>query len=236
MGISVIIVAAGESKRFLHVNNKTHPGIKKQFIKINGKPLLYWTIEKFHKIKVVDEIVIVLPEKDINKWAAKIQKRFCKVKAIVSGGNTRVDSVKNGLDKISVKSDIVIIHDGVRPLVEAQTFLNSISAAKNYGASIVAIPVRDTLKLADNKRQIIKTVDRANMWQAQTPQVFKTKLIKGFYDKINPETVYYITDDAQVLERNKIPVKIVPGSYLNIKITTKEDLKILKHFLVKQSA
>ncbi len=218
-----IITAGGTGKRM---------GQPKQFLEIAGKPMLEQTISVFEKANCIDEIILVISPEEIEK--AK-QFKFKKIKKIVAGGKERQDSVNNGLKELPNDCEIVAIHDGARPFVEVKIIERAVEEAKKNGAVVVGVPVKDTIKqIAKNKQQtanntktaIIKTVDREQLWQAQTPQVFKKEIILKAYEQ--GYNKYKVTDDAMLVEKLGVPVKMVMGSYQNIKITTPEDLKLAK--------
>jgi 2-C-methyl-D-erythritol 4-phosphate cytidylyltransferase len=157
-----------------------------------------------------------------------------KVSQIIPGGKRRQDSVKNGMDALPKDEDIVVIHDGVRPFVTKNMIEDSIHAAVRYGAVIVAMPVKDTIKMSNPDGTVLKTLDRESLWQIQTPQTFQAKVIKEAYHRAT-EDGFAGTDDASLVERLGVKVHILPGSYTNIKITTPEDLLLAKLFLKMKS-
>lgn len=210
MKISAIIVAAGIGKRF---------GSKKQFEIIGKKKVIELTVSKFLKISEIKNIVVVLPKKDISQ-----KFNFLNHVKIVAGSKTRQRSVFKGLSVLSSDTNIVVIHDGVRPFISEKIIKNSILAAKKYGASVVAVPSKDTVKIVKNGF-IISTPERQNIFLAQTPQVFKYPLIMKAYKKAFKEN-YFSTDDSALVEKLGKKVKIILGDYKNIKITTKNDLSL----------
>ena len=216
MKIVALIAAAGKGKRM-------NARISKPFIYISGKPILAYTIEKFEKCKIIDKIyLIVSPE----------EKEISKVKELVDGGETRQDSVYNGIKALDKDTDIVVIHDGARPLVEETIIRDSIEKAQKYGAAIAVIPIKDTVKKSENDFFINKTLNREKIWRAQTPQTFKYDIIltahhQAFKDK------YLVTDDAAIVERYGHKVKLIIGSKENIKITTPFDIIMAEIFLKK---
>ncbi|MFH0948597.1 MAG: 2-C-methyl-D-erythritol 4-phosphate cytidylyltransferase [Elusimicrobiota bacterium] len=216
MKIALIIVAAGSGKRF---------GSKKQFELIGKKKVIELTVQKFLSITEINNIVVVLPKEDIKKnVVAYFNLRSFRIK-IIPGGKTRQHSVFNGLSTLSSDTDIVLIHDGVRPFVSEKIIKDSISAAKKYGACVVAVSVKDTVKITKNGF-VVSTPERKNIFLAQTPQTFKYSLIMKAYKKAFKEK-YFSTDDSALVEKLDEKVKIVSGDYKNIKITTKDDLKSL---------
>ena len=213
MKIAAIILAAGKGLRF---------GSKKQFEFIGKRKVIELTVSKFLKISDIKNIVLVLPKEDIKNVGQTF--RFAKKIKIVPGGQTRQHSVFNGLSVLDSDTDIVLIHDGVRPFVSEKIIKNSIISAKKYGASVVAVPSKDTVKIC-KEGFVISTPERRNIFLAQTPQTFKYSLIMRAYKKAF-ERKYFSTDDSALVEKLGKKVKIVSGNYKNIKITTKSDLKI----------
>ena len=211
-----IIVAGGQGKRM---------GRPKQFLKIAGKPMLAWTVDAFQRVKAIDGIILVVAP-DQQTAAARI--KASKILAIVPGGKQRQDSVRNGLAVLPPGAQIVLIHDGARPAVSAETINGTIRAARQHGAAIAAVPLKDTIKqVARRDPRIVKTLDRSELWAAQTPQTFTMPVIKKAYE----QPVHDVTDDAAAVERLGIPVQIVMGSSANLKVTTPEDLSIMEAIL-----
>ncbi|MBZ2175208.1 2-C-methyl-D-erythritol 4-phosphate cytidylyltransferase [Schnuerera sp. xch1] len=223
--ISVIIAAAGMS-------NRMGSKINKQFIYLNDKPILAHTVEKFEKCKYVDEIIIVAKEDEINYCKKEIIKRykFRKVSKIVRGGRERQESVYNGILALDRKTNIVLSHDGARPFVKVKNIIDSIKGAIKYGACVIGTPVKDTIKIVANNKDIDNTPKRDLLWAAQTPQCFKKEIIMEGYRKAI-EDKFVGTDDSMLVERLGINVKVIMGNYENIKITTPEDLIIAESIL-----
>jgi 2-C-methyl-D-erythritol 4-phosphate cytidylyltransferase len=151
--------------------------------------------------------------------------QYRKISQIIPGGKRRQDSVRNGLDALSVDAEIIVIHDGVRPFVTKEMIEESIRSAIRFGAAIIAMPVKDTIKVAHPDGTVLKTLERESLWQAQTPQTFQAPLIREAYLKA-AEDGFIGTDDASLVERLGKKIHILPGSYTNIKITTLEDLML----------
>jgi 2-C-methyl-D-erythritol 4-phosphate cytidylyltransferase len=160
--------------------------------------------------------------------------QFKKVSQIVPGGKQRQESVKNGMDALPKDEDIVVIHDGVRPFVSKTMIEDSIHSAVRYGAVILGMPVKDTMKMSNPDGTVLKTLARESLWQIQTPQTFQAKVIKEAYHRAT-EDGFLGTDDASLVERLGVKVHILPGSYANIKITTPEDLLLANLFLKMNS-
>ena len=215
-----LIVAAGKGTRM-------NTDISKQYIDIAGKPLIAWTIEAFEDCEYIDEIVLVVSRDDIVYCKQNIVDVYGKgkIRSIVAGGVTRQESVSNGLCEVSGQCEIVLIHDGARPFVREETIIESIFTASETGASCVAVPVKDTIKSSDWNGFIDNTLNREFLWSVQTPQTFKYDLILNAH-KLATEEGIEGTDDSVLVERTGHKVKLVMGSYDNIKITTPEDLPI----------
>lgn len=217
---SAVIVAAGRGSRMNMDKNK-------QYIDIKGKPVIARTLQAFEDNRFINEIVLVVNERDILycKQAIVEEYGFNKVKTLVAGGNHRQESVYNGLCEVSGKCEVVLIHDGARPFVRDECIEDSIHAADEFSAACVAVPVKDTIKISDVGGFIKQTLDRSVLWSIQTPQAFKFDVaLKAHRRAI--EQGYTGTDDAVLAERLGYKVKLVMGGYDNIKITTQEDLNI----------
>ncbi|GAA0866370.1 2-C-methyl-D-erythritol 4-phosphate cytidylyltransferase [Paraclostridium tenue] len=222
----VIIVAAGTGSRM-------KKDINKQFIKLNDKEIIAHTIDKFYNNDNIDDIVVVIKEEEEKYFIDNVINKygFDDIK-IAYGGNERQDSVYNGIKKLNNNCDVILVHDGARPFVTGDIIENSIEEAKKYNAVVVGVKVKDTIKIVSEDGSIIDTPDRRYLWSVQTPQVFKCDIItKAYEDAYNKN--YYGTDDAMLVERIGYNVKMVEGSYDNIKITTPEDLKFGEQILKK---
>ncbi len=208
--------------------------VSKQFLSINGRPVLAHTLARFETCAVIDEIVLVIREAERDRCAHIVaDARAAKVSALVNGGTERQDSVWNGLRQLSPRTEIVLIHDAVRMFVTPDILAQSIEYARECGASVVAVPANDTIKTVTSRRNgffVERTLDRRQLWQVQTPQTFQYSLICDIHQQARSQE-FSGTDDAMLLERFGHPVKIVPGSYRNIKITTPDDLLIAEAFL-----
>jgi len=225
MKADAVIVSAGKGLRFME-------GKKKQFHFLEGKPILAHTLDRFETCPLIRSIRLVAGQEDMDYCLKEIveQYRFQKVSQIVPGGKRRQESVKNGIDALPKDTDIVAIHDGVRPFVTQAMIEDSIHSAVRYGAVILAMPVKDTIKMSNPDGTVLKTLDRESLWQVQTPQTFQVSVIKEAYSKA-AEDAFIGTDDASLVERLGVKVHILPGSYTNIKITTAEDLWLANLFL-----
>lgn len=217
---TALIMAAGKGTRM-------NADINKQYMEIAGIPVLARTLGAFQKCDEIDSIVIVINEDELNLCKKNIVERynFTKVKALVSGGSERQNSVYKGLCSLEDKDGLVLIHDGARPFVSQQNIIDCISAIKKYGACGVGVRLKDTLKISDRDGFVAQTPDRTNLWSIQTPQGFYIPIILAAHEKAIQDD-FLGTDDMMLVERQGIPVKIVEGSYQNIKITTPDDLII----------
>lgn len=226
MYTSAVVVAAGRGLRFRYK-------VPKPLIEIDSQPVIIYSLLTLSRHPEIKEIILVANRKNLKAIINKTKKyRIAKIKHIVLGGPKRQDSVKNGLGAICPKTELVLIHDGVRPFIDKKIVSSVIKEAKISGAAIVGVPVKATIKSVRcqvsgvRDRFIIeKTLSRDNLWEAQTPQVFKKDLIVKAYKKFGKMNV---TDDAMLVEKLGAKVSIVPGSYNNIKITTPEDLIIAR--------
>lgn len=235
MHTTAIILAGGKGTRM-------NTDIPKQYIRVDDKPILYYTIKAFEESNV-DDIVIVTGDSVIygeseRAYCAQIisEAGFAKVKAYADGGKERYNSVMNGMEKVNPHTDIVLVHDGARPCIEPDYINICINDTVKYGSSVMAVPSKDTIKIADCDGNVVDTPDRNTLWMIQTPQGFMYQELKNAYNKLKNDktTDLNITDDAMVMENfgTRKP-HISRGLYTNIKVTTKEDLKILNFFLKK---
>ena len=227
--ITAIVLAAGSGSR---MKNKT----KKQFMEIKGKPVIWYSLFEFEKSRV-DEIILVTGKEDIDYCKKEIVEKYNlkKIKNVVAGGSERYESVYNGLKEVT--GNIVLIHDGARPLINNEIIERSIEGTIKSDACVVGVPVKDTIKRADKEGYIIDTPNRSELWITQTPQSFKTDLVKMAYKKMKEDsekgnTTLNITDDAMVVEEfTTNQVRFVQGDYKNIKVTTPEDIDIAELFI-----
>ena len=225
MKTTAIVLAAGSGKR---MNSKVH----KQYLLIKDKPVLYYSLKAFEDSQV-DEIVLVVGAGEVEYCKKDIveQYGFQKVCAVVEGGKERYHSVFEGL-KAAGKTDYVLIHDGARPFLTQAIIERTISAVCQYQACVVGMPVKDTIKIIDENNCAKETPNRSSVWMVQTPQAFSYELIYDAYERMLAEEDSAITDDAMVVERmTDRKVKLIEGSYQNIKITTPEDLVIAEAYL-----
>lgn len=204
---SAVIVAGGSGSRM---------GRPKQMLPLGAKPVLVRTVEAFLQMPEIKEIVVVTPSEN----RAELQKRFPGI-VFADPGKTRLLSVKNGFLKTSAASQLVAVHDGARPLVESAHISACLQAARQYGAAVLAVPVKDTVKVCEGGF-VQNTLDRAVLWAAQTPQCYRRPVLAEALEKFGQEEG--ATDESQLVEKLGIKVRVVPSSYKNNKITTPEDL------------
>lgn len=202
--------------------------LEKQYLELGGKPMLYYSLRTFQDAPLIDQIVLVTGAGRQDYCAEKVLSLypFSKITQIVEGGKERSDSVWNALQQISGEG-YVFIHDGARPFVTEEILERAYQNVIRLKACVVGMPVKDTIKEADGNGVVQKTPDRSKMWLVQTPQVFEINLVKNAYSRLMQEKYVQVTDDAMVVEQmTNQPVKLVEGSYENIKITTPEDLEL----------
>ena len=223
-----VVLAAGKGSR---MNSSVH----KQYLLIQDKPVLYYSLKVFEDCPFIDEVILVTGrgEEEYCKGQIVDFYGFQKVRRIVPGGGERYASVYEGLKAID-ECTYVYIHDGARPFISQDILERVHQGVKEYKACVVGMPVKDTIKISDNAGFAISTPRRDLVWMVQTPQVFVYSLIKNAYSKIMEEKSPEVTDDAMVLEKvTGHKVRLIPGSYDNIKITTPEDLSIAETFCKK---
>lgn len=225
MYITAIIPAAGMGSRMKSNKNKV-------YLKLKGKPILYYTLKNFVYSSFVEEVILVLKEREFTYCTENVlnlfDRKIEKIK-MVKGGLTRKDSVYNGIKKVSDKTDHVIIHDGARPLITPEIINNIIGTLESEDAVTTGVNLKDTVKIKDNNNYVVKTINRNNLSIIQTPQAFSYKLIKEAHQKQLFDK--NITDDAGLVEMLNHKVKIIEGSYDNIKVTTPIDITIAEEIL-----
>lgn len=230
--LSAIVVAAGRGERF-------DAKVPKPLAKIDTRPLIFYCLKTISEHPLVGDIILLV-NAGIKDRVARIikQYRIKKISHLVIGGRRRQDSVYNGLKVINERTDLVLIHDGVRPFIDKEAITATVKEAKDSGAAIVGLPVKATIKgvhspqsTAHSSFIVKKTLDRDNLWEIQTPQVFRKELILKAYKKFGNREV---TDDAALVEKLGVKVRVVMGSYFNIKITTPEDLALAEAILKTQ--
>jgi len=223
--VSAIIVAAGSGERM-------KGPVLKQFMSIRERPLLAYTIQKFQNCEKIDDVVVVVPEGNVAYCQSEIVERFGfdKVTKCVEGGKERQDSVYTGLN--ATKGEIVCVHDGVRPAVPTGLLSKCVESAKSFGAAITAVPVKDTIKRVEGDR-VIATLNRAELWEVQTPQAFSRELlVRAFEEAL--KNGFKGTDESSLVERLGVNVHVVIGSYSNIKVTSVEDLKVVEELMAEE--
>lgn len=210
--VSVIVAAAGSSVRM---------GADKQFLLLDGMPVLARSIDVLEKCDCIDEIIVCTKTENLSRVNSLVkQYNFTKVVSVCEGGDTRVQSVKNAIKHCSDKTDILAIHDGARPFVTVETVRKTVEAAYEYGAAACGVKVKDTIKQTDENGIVTATPPRGMLWAVQTPQVFSFEIYKNALENA-PEGV---TDDCMIVEAAGQKVKLVEGEYTNIKITTPDDI------------
>ena len=220
-----IIVAGGKGTRF----GGNRP---KQYLEINGPTIIMHTLKQFEQAQEIDAVVIAVPAEEINTFRSAVEEsNLKKISQVVAGGDTRAQSVKCGLAAIAA-ADVVAVHDAVRPLVTPEEIDQVVLAANNSGAAILVAPVSDTIKEVDNN-QIVRTMSRAHLRRALTPQCFRFDILKRAYADLEEiESLRIdVTDDSFLVERLGIPIAAVGGSARNIKITNQDDLAFAETIL-----
>lgn len=230
-----IVLAAGQGKRM-------HSDVQKQYLLLRDKPVIYYALKTFQD-SFIDEIILVVGAEEESYCRSEIVEKFhfTKVKKIVEGGRERYHSVANGLRAIEDEIGYVFIHDGARPFVTEEILRRTYEAVQKYHACVAGMPVKDTIKIVDENCFASQTPNRETVWQVQTPQVFTISLAKDAYNRLLAaeenlkEQGIRITDDAMIVETLlQHPVKLVEGSYENMKITTPEDLRIAGALLERE--
>ena len=223
---TAVVLAAGSGKRM-------QSDVAKQYLLLNEKPVLWYALQVFEKSEIIDEVILVVGKGEISYCQQEIVEKydFHKVVQVIEGGAERYLSVWEAL-KVIDDQGIIFIHDGARPFVTEEILKDTYKAALECSACVTGMPVKDTIKISDENGFAVQTPNRKTVWQVQTPQVFEAKLIVAAYRELieNLEAIkssgIEITDDAMVVETMKaMPVKLVKGSYRNMKITTPEDMK-----------
>ena len=220
--LSAIVVAAGRSNRF-------KGKVSKVLAKIKSKPVIYYSLLALNRHQDINEIVVVTSLSNIKSITGIVRRyKINKVKKIVLGGKERKDSVLQGLKSLGEGTNYVLIHDGARPFINNSIISSVITAAKLSGAAVTGVPVKPTIKKVNPGFWVKETIDRDSLWEIQTPQVFLKSIILKAYSKLGG---FKVTDDAMLVEKIGIKVKLALGLYSNIKITTPEDLIIAEAIL-----
>jgi 2-C-methyl-D-erythritol 4-phosphate cytidylyltransferase len=223
--VTALIIAAGMGRRM-------GKAVAKQFLPLGDKPLLAHTLLVFQRSAEIDEIIPILSQEDIENCLRNVIERYhiSKVKTLVVGGKERQDSVANGLQKLEKDTSVVLVHDGVRPFVTTEMIKETVDLAKKGECVVVGVPIKDTIKEVDEAGIIRHTLERSRLWAIQTPQVFPLNILKRAYEESYKHKVYG-TDEATLVERAGGKVRVIMGSYENIKITTPEDLVLAEEIL-----
>ena len=226
MGVSAVIVAAGEGKRM-------GGSIPKPFLSVGGQPLILRTLARFFESQTVQKIIVVVAQEEISRCQSLIQSNpgLSRMECLLQpGGTRRQDSVSQGLMRLDADCEVVVIHDGARPLISPSLIDRCVEAAFKDGAVVVGIPVRDTIKIVSSDRHVRETPARDSLWEIQTPQVFRAELIREAYSRAAREGTE-ATDDAMLVERLGKSVTLLEGHRTNIKITVPEDLVFVEALL-----
>ncbi len=224
---SAVVVAAGKGQRY-------GSDIPKQFLELNDKPLLYYSLKALSESDKIDEIIVVTSEEWIEYCADEIVKKynFEKVEAIVAGGKERYDSVFAGLMAVDISADYVFIQDGARPMLTGDIIDRGYEIVLKYNTAVAAVLASDTVKVTDDDNVVTDTLDRTHTWLIQTPQIFAYELILKAYFALTDDDRKGITDDAMVVEKKTdTRVHLFEGSYDNIKITNPGDIKRAEELL-----
>jgi 2-C-methyl-D-erythritol 4-phosphate cytidylyltransferase len=202
-------------------------GMRKQYLLLNGKPILVHTLQRFEHCVEVDEIAVAVPEQAIAETVALVARyRLHKVGTVVAGGAKRQDSVANAIKRLALKaSDLVLVHDGVRPFIEKRLIVQLLKSCREHDAAVLAVQPKDTVRRSDGGDFFDATLDRSALWLVQTPQAFRAGILMKAFEQARKQR-FHSTDEAALVERLGIKAKIVEGSYDNIKITTVEDLEL----------
>ncbi|MDD2480715.1 MAG: 2-C-methyl-D-erythritol 4-phosphate cytidylyltransferase [Lutispora sp.] len=222
---TAIILAAGKGSRM-------NAGMNKLYVNIKGKPILAHTLDVFFACNHIYEIILVIGDGEEEMCRENVLDKIESSKPVklVIGGKERRDSVYNGLKNVCKDADVILIHDGARPFITEETIEESIKQALLYTAVTIGIPAKDTIKEIDKEGFVENTPNRSNLWLTQTPQTFMRDVIVQAYESSNGDRAA-VTDDATLVERMGIKVKMIRGSYDNIKITTPEDIALAEAIL-----
>ena len=223
---TAVVLAAGQGKR---MNSK----VQKQFLELEGKPLVYYSLKCFQDSGLIHEIILVTGAESVSFCKEEIVEKYglTKVTKVIPGGKERYDSVYQGLLACR-DTEYVLIHDGARPFITEEIIQRGMQGVKKTGACVIGMPSKDTVKIADAQGDVAETPERSSVWTIQTPQIFDYRLIREAHEKIRCRDMSAITDDAMVVEQETgVKIALVEGSYKNLKITTPEDLDIAEIFL-----
>ena len=226
--VTVLVPAAGMGRRM-------GKAVAKQFLPLGDKPMLAHTLLAFQRSPEIDEIIPILSEEDMETCLRDVIEAFhlTKVKTLVVGGKERQDSVYNGIRKLEKDAAVILVHDGVRPFVTHDMIRECVEAARKGECVAVGVPLKDTIKQVDEQGIVRQTLERSRLWAIQTPQAFPVKVLRKAYDESQKNNTYG-TDDATLVERTGNKVRVLMGSYENIKITTPEDLILAEEILKRR--
>jgi 2-C-methyl-D-erythritol 4-phosphate cytidylyltransferase len=223
MQVIAIVPAAGGGTRL-------GAGVPKQYLPLLGKPILAWTIRALLAVPQIGEVIVVVPAGDEGRVTREVLAPYgLSVARVVAGGAERQDSVREGL-RVANGADLILVHDAARPLIGVAVVEAALAAAAETGGAVVAVPVTDTIKRADEAGCVVETPPRGHLWAAQTPQIFRADWIREAHARALADGVS-ATDDAMLVERLGYPVRLVPGSTENLKITTTADLMAAEQIL-----
>ena len=226
--VTALVPAAGMGRRMGRA-------VAKQFLPLGDKPMLAHTLLAFQRSSQIDEIIPILSEEDMEHCLKDVIEAFhiTKVRTLVVGGKERQDSVYHGIQKLEKDAAVVLVHDGVRPFVTAEMIGECVELARKGECVTVGVPLKDTIKKVDDQGRILQTLDRGRLWAIQTPQAFPVKvLVKAHEESFRKK--FSGTDDATLVERNGGTVRVIMGSYENIKITTPEDLILAEEIMKRR--
>ncbi len=224
--VVAIIAAAGQGKRMGASGNK-------QYLILRDKPMLAHTLILFQQSKLIHKIILVVGPEEISYCEGELVDRYSLSKAVViPGGKERQDSVYLGLQQVG-DADLVVVHDGARPLLTEDNLEKVVFAAKEQGAAILAVRVKDTIKIVDDQGLVVSTPPRNRLWAVQTPQAFQRELLQQAYEQAQ-RIGFYGTDEASLVELLQVPIKVIEGSYENLKVTTREDLSVAEAIMQRR--
>jgi 2-C-methyl-D-erythritol 4-phosphate cytidylyltransferase len=218
MAVTAIVAAGGQGVRM-------KGDVPKQFLMLGDRPILFHSLQRLAECPRIDDLIAVVPADHLEYTRTLLHEEYplAKPTRVVAGGEERQDSVRAGLEELSLECDLVVVHDAVRPLVSNSVLVAVIQAAEKDGAATAAIQPADTIKLVDSDRQISENLPRSMLWQIQTPQAYRKDLLLRAHQRAFEDN-FYGTDDSVLLERLGVRVRIVPGHPRNLKITTPDDL------------
>lgn len=227
---TAIVLSAGKGSRM-------ESEVRKQYLELAGYPMIYYSLKTFQDSPVIDEIYFIVGAGEEKYCRVEFVEKYnlTKVTKVLAGGAERYLSVWSGIQELP-ETGYVFIHDGARPLVDEKIISRAFAEVQEYKACVVGMPVKDTIKIADEAELVERTPDRSRLWAVQTPQVFSNQIARDAYSMLMRESYISVTDDAMVVEQMlSYPIRLVRGSYENIKVTTPEDLKIAELFLKVRS-